>query len=244
MFNGYRFIAPEYAALINPIACNAFAMRCEGRQDIEERRVVATGDSLDGPTVDAVVLDTVIETPVCDAKMFILPFIKLLNCITPEYASRFYTSRFTFDIDGELVVNSSAVENHLLCPACIVCSQPTTSFTMMIGCPCETALLGTCQMFFLPNGTRIRATLEDIPSGGGDLNINTGAILVDYTTKARQGCLFGVGALDAAQQAYPVTYPCPATFGAAVVGEAAVAAPGVAVSGPGAGVGFGPASLG
>jgi septal ring factor EnvC (AmiA/AmiB activator) len=33
--------------------------------------------------------------------------------------------------------------------------------------------------------------------------------------KARQGGLFGVGALDAEQQAYPVTSPCPATFGAA-----------------------------
>ena len=33
--------------------------------------------------------------------------------------------------------------------------------------------------------------------------------------KAQQGRLFGVGALDAQQQYYPVTSPCPATFGAA-----------------------------
>lgn len=33
--------------------------------------------------------------------------------------------------------------------------------------------------------------------------------------KTQQGCLFGVGALDAEQQAYPVTSPCPPTFGVA-----------------------------
>lgn len=39
---------------------------------------------------------------------------------------------------------------------------------------------------------------------------------MDAKAKAAQkGCLFGVGALDAQQQAYPVTTPCPATFGAA-----------------------------
>ena len=79
----------------------------------------------------------------------------------------------------------------------------------------EDEVLGCCQMFFLPDGTRMVGTLSGIPTGGGSLRINTGAIMANYTTKARQGCLFGVGALDAQQQAYPVTYPCPSTFGAA-----------------------------
>jgi len=236
--NGYRFIAPEYAALINAIACTAFAMRCEGRSDVEQRTVVATGATLDGDTIDAVVLDHTTESAVCDAKMFVLPFVKLLNCVSLDYASRFFTARFTFDIDGEKVVDDSAIENHLLCPACLVCSQPTDEVGVILGTP-ELGLLGTCQMFFLPNGTNLEANIEDIPSGGGDLNINAGAILVNYTTKARQGCLFGVGALDSAQQAYPVSYPCPSTFGAAT-SEPAVA---VSATGPGAGVSMGPAAL-
>jgi len=235
--NGWRFIAPEFAALINPIACAAFAMRCEGRSDVEQRNVVATGATVDGEPIDAIVLDHTTESAVCDAKMFVLPFVKLLNCVDLDYASRFFTARLTFSIDGEDVVDDSAIENHLLCPACLVCSQPTTDVGVILGTP-ELGLLGTCQMFFLPNGTRLTATIADIPTGGGDLIINAGAILVNYTTKVRQGCLFGVGALDAAQQAYPVSYPCPATFGANVASAEAVA-----VSGPGAGVSMGPAAL-
>lgn len=237
--NGYRFIAPEFAALINPIACTAFAMRCEGRSDVEQRNEVATGATVDGEPIDSQVLDHTTESAVCDAKMFVLPFVKLLNCVSPDYASRFFTARLTFSIDGELVVDDSAIENHLLCPACLICSQPTDEVGLLLGTP-EVGLLGTCQMFFLPNGTRLTATIADIPTGGGDLIINAGAILVNYTTKARQGCLFGVGALDAQQQAFPVSYPCPATFGAA----GSTAAEAVAVSSPGAGPGFGPASQG
>jgi hypothetical protein len=101
----------------------------------------------------------------------------------------------------------------------------------------EDELLGQCQMFFLPNGTRIQATITGIPAGGGDIRINTGAVLANYTTKARQGCLFGVGALDAQQQAYPVTYPCPATFGAAMSPATSPAIPATSVSyGPASGV--------
>jgi len=36
------FIAPEYVALIDPIACNAFAMRCEGRNDLERTLMIDT----------------------------------------------------------------------------------------------------------------------------------------------------------------------------------------------------------
>jgi hypothetical protein len=70
-------------------------------------------------------------------------------------------------------------------------------------------------MFFLPNGTHMVASLNEIPTGAGDIRVNAGAVMANYTTKARQGCLFSVGALDAQQQAYPVTYPCGPTFGAA-----------------------------
>lgn len=232
MMNGYRFIAPEYAALINSINCTAYAMRCEGRSDVEQRNVVATG-STPGDTVDAVVLQTTTSSQVCDAKMFVLPFVKLLTPVTPDQASQFFQARYTFSIDGENVIDDSAIENHLLCPACLVTGQPTASVTLLLGSP-EVALLGTCQMFFLPNGTNIVATITDLPTGLGDLTINAGAILVNYTTKVRQGCLFSVGALDAAQQAYPVQYPCPPTFGASASGESTLVG-GSPTAGPTAG---------
>lgn len=234
------FRPPEYAALINPIACNAFAMRCEGRNDVEQTLVVDTGLTSGATAINVVSLDVTTQSAVCDAKMFVLPFVKLLTPVSTDYAGLFFLARFTFSIDGEKVVNDSAIEKHLLCPACQIAVQPspdsasTTDLRILLG-EREDELLGQCQMFFLPNGTRIQATINGIPAGGGALRINTGAVLANYTTKARQGCLFGVGALDAAQQAYPVTYPCPATFGAAVTPATSPAVPAASVS-------FGPAS--
>jgi hypothetical protein len=239
MQNAYRFVAPEYAALINPTACAAYAMRCEGRADIKSRSSIATGTILDGDVLEAEILNETTENAVCDAKMFITPFVELWNDVSLEYGCRFVTAKLNFSIDGEPVVKDSAVNNHLLCPACLVARQPTDALTFMLGCDCELALLGMCQMFFLPNGTKVLATLSDIPTGGGDLLLNAGLILANYTTKVRQGCLFGVGALDAQQQAFAVNYPCIASF-------AAPSSPGDAVplSGPGAGPAFGPANLG
>jgi len=233
------FRPPEYAALINPIACNAFAMRCEGRSDIEQTLVIDTGLTADLPGLTAVLLDVTTQSQVCDAKMFVMPFIKLLTPVSTDYAGKFFLAKFTFSIDGEKVVNDSAVEKHLLCPACLIAVQPSpastdvTAVRIILG-EREDELLGQCQMFFLPNGTRIQATLTGIPTGAGNIRVNTGAVLANYTTKARQGCLFGVGALDAQQQAYPVTYPCPATFGAAV----SPTVPAI----PAASVSYGPAS--
>lgn len=236
------FRPPEYAALINPIACNAFAMRCEGRSDVEQTLVVDTGTTAGAAPIDVTSLDVTTSSQVCDAKLFVMPFVKLITPVSPDYAGQFFLSRFTFTIDGEKVVNDSAIEKHLLCPACQIAVQPSPDSTdvadvrYLLG-EREDELLGGCQMFFLPNGTRIIATISDIPSGAGSIRINTGAVLANYTTKARQGCLFGVGALDAQQQAYPVTYPCPSTFGAAVSATTSPAVPATTVSyGPTSGI--------
>jgi len=236
------FRPPEYAALINPIACNAFAMRCEGPNNVEQSLVVDTGTTADLTPLTAVVLDVTTQSQVCDAKMFVCPFIKLLTPVSPDYAGKFFLAKFTFSIDGEKVVNDSAVEHHLVCPACQIAVQPSPDSTdvadvrILLGTD-QDECLGQCQMFFLPNGTRIVATLTGIPTGAGSLRINTGAVMANYTTKARQGCLFGVGALDAQQQAYPVTYPCPSTFGAAQSPTTSPAVPATSVSyGPASGV--------
>jgi hypothetical protein len=234
------FRPPEYAALINPIACNAFAMRCEGRADIKQSVTVDTGVTAGLTPINVNTLDFVTQSAVCDAKMFVLPYVELVTPVTPDYLGQFHTARFTFNIDGEKVIQDSAIQNHLLCPACLVAAQPTNLGVLLIAGVTEDELLGGCQMFFLPNGTRLQANIVGVPTGAGVLRINTGAILANYTTKARQGCLFGVGALDAQQQAYPVSYPCPSTFGAAM---SPTSSP-VPASSPTAGPGFGPANMG
>jgi len=238
MQNNYRFVSPEYAALINPNACAAYAMRCEGRADVKVRTVIATGTSPGSVLAEQVILDVDTDSQVCDAKMFVAPFVEVYNDLTLTYASQFVTALLNFDIDGEEVISDSAVNNHLLCPACLIARQPTDEVRILLGCDCELGLLGMCQMFFLPNGTNIHASLTGIPTGGGDLNVVAGVILSNYTTKVRQGCLFSVGALDAEQQAYPVNYPCEPGFAAPSAGG------GAPMSGPTAGPAFGPANLG
>lgn len=233
------FRPPEYAALINPIACNAFAMRCEGRADIKQSVTLDTGITADQDDLDLTSLNYTTQSAVCDAKMFVLPYVELMTPVTPDYLGKFHTALLTFNIDGEKVINQSAIQNHLLCPACLVVGQPTSSVLLMAGVT-EDELLGSCQMFFLPNGTNLTANITGIPSGAGTLRINTGAVLANYTTKARQGCLFGVGALDAQQNAYPVSYPCAVGFGAA---GASSTTP-IPASSPTAGPAFGPANQG
>jgi hypothetical protein len=233
------FRPPEYAALINPIACNAFAMRCEGRSDVKQTVTVDTTNTAGSTLTPVASLNHTTSSQVCDAKMFVLPYVELVTPVTPDYLGQFHIALLTFSIDGELVINQSSIQNHLLCPACLVAAQPTNQGVQLIAGVSEDELLGGCQMFFLPNGTNLVATITGIPTGAGTLRINTGAILANYTTKARQGCLFGVGALDAQQQAYPVSYPCPATFGAANQPGQTVPA-----SSPTAGPSFGPANQG
>ncbi len=245
MHNNYKFISPEYAALINPSACAAFAMRCEGRADIKNRTTLATGNTLDQTVLSTQTLASITTSnAVCDAKMFITPFIELWNAVSLAYGCRFVNSLLSVDIDGEQVINESAANNHLLCPACLIAVQPTgsatTDLTVLLGCECELALLGMCEMFFLPNGTVITATLASVPTGAGDIDVNFGLILSNYTTKVRQGCLMGVGVLDAHQQAVQVNYPCNATFAAPPGGGSDQ----LALPGPTAGPSYGPASVG
>ena len=246
MNNNWKFISPEYAALINPVACAAFAMRCEGRADIKTRTTLATGNTLDETALANINVGTVqIDTQICDAVMFITPFIELWNAVSLAYGCRFVNSLLTVSIDGEKVVNESAVNNHLLCPACLIAVQPVgsgvTDLTVLLGCECELALLGMCEMFFMPNGTNITATLDAIPTGAGNIDVNFGMILSNYTTKVRQGCLMGVGALDASQNAVEVHYPCNSSIAAppAPAGNGALALPS-----PTAGPSYGPANMG
>lgn len=220
------FRPPEVAALISPIACQAYALRCEGRSDIKNRTTISTGASLNGTPISVELLNTTTSSDVCSAKLFPgIAFVECLTPVTPQYAARFLNSLLSLSISGEKVINQSAVNLHLLCPACLVAEQPTTQTKLILGQPAEEYLMGLCQMFFLPDDTDLVAVLENIPTGGGDLDVNFGVVLANYTTKVRQGCLFSVGALDAQQQAYPVNYPCNATFGTQGPAAGGAAAP-------------------
>jgi hypothetical protein len=235
-----RFVPPEVAALINPVSCSAFALRCEGRCDVRQRTVVSTGITPGSVVAVQNVLAVDTESDACSAKLFPgMVYVEVATSLTPSQASQLSGALLTVSISKEDVIQESALALHLLTPAGMAIGVPTTAERVLLGNSDEASVMGLCQMFFLPDKTSITASISGIPSGLGDLDITVGVVLANYTTKVRQGCLYGVGALDPQMQAFPVSYPCNATFGAQ--GQAPQAA--AAVMGAyGPTVSFGPAT--
>lgn len=235
-----RFVPPEVAALINPVSCSAYALRCEGRCDIRSRTVISTGITPGTTIADVTVLDVETESDACSAKLFPgMAYVEIATPLTPAQASQIQNALLTVTISKEDVISDSALALHLLCPACIAIGVPTTTERVLVGNSDEASVMGLCQMFFLPDSTPITAVISGIPAGLGDIDLTVGLVLANYTTKVRQGCLYGVGALDAQMAAYPVNYPCNATFGAQGPAPAAAAA---VMGAYGPTVSFGPAT--
>lgn len=198
---------PEYSALINPIACTAYAMRYVGRKDAAQSLPIDTGEKADGCPITAVVCDVITQSQVCDALMFMTPFVRLMTPVKPDYAAQFMMATITVVIDGETVICEEFVEKYLVMPPFrlpeVSERERAGNDILVVAGKEEEDLLGGCRLHFLPNGTRIQITLCGIPSGGGPIRIMSGALLGNYTTKAKQGCLFEVGTLDDLQQAMP-----------------------------------------
>lgn len=235
-----RFVPPEVAALINPVSCSAFALRCEGRCDVRQRTVVSTGITAGGVIATQQLLAVDTDSDACSAKLFPgMVYVEVATPLTPSQASQIQNALLTVSISKEDVINESALALHLLTPAGLAIGIPTTTEKVLVGNQDEASVMGLCQMFFLPDKTSITASLSQIPAGLGDLDITVGVVLANYTTKVRQGCLYGVGALDAQMAAYPVSYPCNATFGAQGAAPQAAAA---VMGAYGPTVSFGPAT--
>jgi hypothetical protein len=200
---------PDYSALINPIACNAFPMRYEGRQDLIHSLVLDTGCSRGGRLINEI-FDGTTQSRVCDALMFISPFVTLTTPVRPDWAGEFFLARLTVKADGETVVADEFVEKFLVAPPCqIAVSERGFGDPVVILGRQEEALLGGCRLNFLPNGSRLEGVLREIPSGAGNIRLNAGVILARYSTKPKTGCLFEVGHLDQAQQVYPISHEWP-----------------------------------
>lgn len=202
---------PEYSALINPIACNAYAMRYDGRKDTVQTLVIDTGEKYDGcPLTTVIVCDYITQSMVCDALLYMTPFVRLMTPVKPDYAAQFMMTHLAVEIDGERVIKDEQVERYLIIPPFrlpeVVEGKHAGNDILVLAGKEEEDLLGGCRLHFLPNGTRIQIRLTGIPTGSGKIRITSGALLGNYTTKPKQGCLFEVGELDAQQQAYPSPY--------------------------------------
>ncbi len=195
---------PEYAALINPIGCNAFAMRFLKRVDLEIPFVFKPLGS--DPTHSKVNLFChTLDTVVCDATMFISPFVTFVTPMSPEVAAQMCRVRLTVLIDGDKVVDAEPLRHFMVLPPFERSGLDTG--TIWVGRN-EDSLLGGSRLHFIPSEGIIEAYIDRIPEYSpdvGEIHLTVGAILALYTTKLRQGLLNDVGALDEHQNAVQVS---------------------------------------
>lgn len=191
---------PDYLALIDPVRCNSFSMRYEGRRDILHKTVIASGDKRHDAPIACLFLDDEVSARVCDAVLLVSPCLRLMSPVPLDYAADLLLCPLTLRVDGEVVINEELLERFLIRPNC---DPAPTDGRVFLGRR-EEELVGGCRLHFLPGRSKIEMTVKNIPTGAGDLHFNAGVILANYTTLAKQGALFEVGELDERHQAFPI----------------------------------------
>ncbi len=197
---------PEYAALINPIAGNAFAMRYVGRKDFVQNLTIDTGPQNWLTPITVELFDGLMyETEPCDSLMFISPFVKLVTAVPADYAAQLLIARLTVVLEGEIVVDKGLLEKFLVAPPFQIAETSDSGQRLVYVGRNEDSLIGGCNLAFTSRKPTLSMRLEGLPAGIGVIRLIYGAILGHYTTRAKTGGLFAVGKLDAQQQVYPVS---------------------------------------
>ena len=197
---------PEYAALINPIVGNAFAMRYVGRKDFVQNLTIDTGPwNVLSPITVELFAGMMYETEPCDSLMFISPFVKLVTAVPADYAAQLLIARLTVALEGEIVVDKGLLEKFLVAPPFQSAETSDSGQRLVYVGRSEDSLIGGCRLSFTARKPIISMRLENLPAGIGVIRLIYGAILGHYTTKSKTGSLFEVGKLDAQQQVYPVS---------------------------------------
>ncbi len=189
---------PAYAALINHMASNAFAMRFVDAFPLERETRL-----LKGHPAQLELLNHITENSVCDALLCIRPYIRLVEPHDERMLDRLARhGLLRVSLDGELVFDGSA-EEHLIgfdgyglrrkpyqfqATGCLFSGAdlerppPTTSLVIPVegeGAP------GAKRGVFLPNGSRVTIHFTGITLQRDEsLLLSTGLVMGYYTTRA------------------------------------------------------------
>lgn len=189
---------PAYAALINPTTAYAFAMRFVRTFPLERETRIHEGHPL-----QLELLDHTTENAVCDARLCVRPYMRLIEPHNERMLNRLARHGLVrITIDGELVFDGSA-EEHLIgfdgyglrrkpfqfqATECLFPganlepNSPTPGFiTLSEG----EGTAGTKRGIFLPNGSKIQIWLSGINLKRNEhLLLSTGLVMGHYTTRA------------------------------------------------------------
>lgn len=193
---------PEFIALYNPIANHAFALRRERSLKVCATKSIYTtrqaGDeNLPGPVT---LVDHTTETRICDSQYVRGFTVRLGDGIPEADAKRLWEAKFSLSIDGELVTRQTPLrdliqqkeitleyaKNCCLFPAHPFKENPKISEDARFpGVDLKTVDTSKFLGYMLPNGTKINATLADVPRGIGLVKIEVGWTYGSYTSKPK-----------------------------------------------------------
>lgn len=184
---------PPYIALVTPMirsgeaAPKAFAMKFNGSDRVMATKTLYTSKlddyRFDGPVTLA---DYRTQSRVCDAKHIRAFSVRLKDGVSEAYARKLWEAKLSFMIDGEILVGKMFLKDLLgmkefvfprpmpdrclIFDACALRDDQTTDPDKWLG-------------YMLPNGSDIQVKLDDVPGGGGLIQIETSWHLANYTTK-------------------------------------------------------------
>lgn len=178
----------EFVALHNPIAKNAFAMRFDVAMKVSALKTIFTTKKDTGPFERLKVVSYTTQSKVCDANHLRAFRVRLKDGPSEAFTKRLWDARLSFIVDGERLVDKVRLKD-LLGMHEVVLSRPVPEKTCLFNAigltkgqqADDNDWLG----YMCPNGTNISAEIEDVPSGGGLVQLEVSWDLVSYSTKKK-----------------------------------------------------------
>lgn len=179
---------PEYIALHSPTVDTAYVMRFHSASKVSAQKSLFTGTTSREEFKSITLAEHKTQVQVCDAHYIKSFSVRIKRGGNEPYLRELGNAFLTFEVDGEPLVRKVTLKDALRQqeialpryrdPSILFCAV-----ALKEGEADVTNWLG----YMLPNHTEIKVTLENIPSGGGLLQIETAWDLELYTTKTETG---------------------------------------------------------
>lgn len=179
---------PQYAALVNQISCSAYAMRYDTRRPfLKETRLLPTDHH---SMID--LLGWTTSSQVCDAILFVRPFVKFPKGTPAEILEMAGKWTVTLTIDGEQVEKSMLLDeilvkadgNGIRRQPYVITRKPSSLFLGVGLNEKQEADPSDWLGLMLPNNSFLQLVVHEIKGLPWEAKITAGVVAASYTTKA------------------------------------------------------------
>ncbi len=173
---------PEQRLLINPITDQAFLMRRDGQKRlIARKRILTSLKRSDNLLMRTPLLNYTTEIRVCSSMYLRAIRVSIGDGLTEEYMKRLWDAQFEFLVDGEPLIQKTL--RSLIGVKEVVLSERSKKVGCLFQAHRASAEGPIWTGYMLPNGSRIQAELDKIPSGGGEVVVKISCDLGIYTAE-------------------------------------------------------------